>query len=243
MIEAINRHERIALQFSGGKDSLACLHLLRDNWHKIIVCWVNTGDAFPETLEQMRQIRNMVPHFREIRSDQRAQITATGWPVEVVPVTRTPLGRAFDGHNKQIMQPYSMCCGANIWEPLRLAMVGMGVTLIIRGTRISDPRKSSVRSGDVIDGVEYLHPIEGWSSDQVKAYLRDHGVELPGHYAYVNTSLDCRMCTAFLHENVGKMRYMREKHPADYQEIISRIREIHDATASEMRHIQAALEA
>jgi len=39
------------------------------------------------------------------------------------------------------------------------------------------------------------------------------------------------------------MRYMREKHPADYQEIISRIREIHDATASEMRHIQAALEA
>jgi len=31
------------LQLSGGKDSLACLYLLKPKWDDLIVAWVNTG--------------------------------------------------------------------------------------------------------------------------------------------------------------------------------------------------------
>ena len=49
-------HERVALELSGGKDSVACLYLLRHQLHKITVYWLNTGDAYPETLDVIHHL-------------------------------------------------------------------------------------------------------------------------------------------------------------------------------------------
>jgi len=35
------------LQFSGGKDSLACLYLLKPRWHEIMVLWLSTPAVLP----------------------------------------------------------------------------------------------------------------------------------------------------------------------------------------------------
>ena len=48
MQDFFNRHEKIALMFSGGRDSLACLELYRDYLDKMTLIWVNTGANFPE---------------------------------------------------------------------------------------------------------------------------------------------------------------------------------------------------
>lgn len=45
MKHIIDRHERVVLFFSGGKDSLTCLLLLRPYWDRLTVCWINTGAA------------------------------------------------------------------------------------------------------------------------------------------------------------------------------------------------------
>ena len=239
MMETIlDRHEKAVLQFSGGKDSLACLYLLQPWWGKVTVAWVNTGDVFPETIEQMAGIRAMVPNFLEIASNQPANIAEHGWPVEMLPLTRTPLGRMLDGHPHPLMQPYFSCCNVNIWTPLQQAMNDLKATLLIRGTRVAEARKSSVRSGTIIDGVEFLHPIEDWSSQQVKDFLGDR---LPAHYRDTDTSLDCVHCTGWLYENAGKMRYMAKHHPAAYEEVARRIREIRDASVAELAYIDGAL--
>lgn len=240
MLETVlARHERCALQFSGGKDSLACLYLLQPWWEKITVAWVNTGDPFPETVEQMAAIRAMVPNFLEVNSNQPANIAEHGWPVEALPMTRTPFGKLLDGHPHPIMQPYYNCCNANIWTPMQEAMNALNATLLIRGTRLEDPRKGIVRSGMKVGNVEFLHPIEEWSSAQVRDFLGDR---LPKHYAGTETSLDCMHCTAFLYENVGKMRYMAAKHPAVYDEVRRRLIDIRDATAAELSYIDGALD-
>ena len=72
LIKALGGHERIALQVSGGRDSLACFYLLKDAGllDKVTVYWVNTGDAFPETIEIMDLVRDMTPHFVEISGNQ-----------------------------------------------------------------------------------------------------------------------------------------------------------------------------
>ena len=49
--ELMDRHDIVVLQFSGGKDSTACLHLLEPWWDKVHVVWVNPGAPYPEMLE------------------------------------------------------------------------------------------------------------------------------------------------------------------------------------------------
>lgn len=234
-------HKKIVLSFSGGKDSLACLFLMREHWHDLSVVWVNTGDEFPETKIEAIRVAKMVPHFVEIKANQPEQIKRMGWPTEIVPITRTPAGRCLEGHSKQLLQSYLSCCYENRWLPMQQYIKSNGVTLVIRGTRLDDKRKSSVRHGDVVDGVEYWHPVESWSTDDVMKYLSEVDGGAPSHYRYTEASLDCVMCTACMHENTGKLRFMENFYPEEYAEVQSRIRHIRGAVSTELRHIRRAI--
>ena len=55
LTKLFNRHKKAVLSFSGGKDSLACLHLCRPYRDKLTVAWVNTGAAFPHIVEFVRK--------------------------------------------------------------------------------------------------------------------------------------------------------------------------------------------
>jgi phosphoadenosine phosphosulfate reductase len=78
MADVIARHERIVLQFSGGKDSLASLQMVRDHWAKITVAWVNSGDVFPETIELMDTVRARVPTSSKSRRISRSKSLTWG---------------------------------------------------------------------------------------------------------------------------------------------------------------------
>lgn len=233
------RHENIVLQFSGGKDSLACLYLLRPFWERISVLWINTGDAFPETLEQMRGIEALVPRFVEVRSTQPANLERYGPPADVLSAWDTPMGHMIDGDRPYRVQTPFACCAANIWTPLDQASRVLGATLVIRGQRNQETKKSPIRNGHVENGIEYCFPIETWTDGDVRGYLVEQGVELPAHYAFVNTSLDCQSCTAYLSENIGKFAYMRQRHPDLYAAVGKRLTYIRDAALAELRNVEA----
>ena len=55
LTKLFNRHQKAVLAFSGGKDSLVCLHLCRDYRDKIDVCWVNTGAMLPHMAAFIRK--------------------------------------------------------------------------------------------------------------------------------------------------------------------------------------------
>ncbi len=241
MEEAIKRHERIVLQFSGGKDSLACLHLARPFWDRLTVVWVNTGDAFPETLAQMSAVRTMVPHFFEAKSDQPAQIARAGWPSDVVSVSATAFGRHVSGETGPILQGYPACCGHNIWAPMQAAIAALGATLIIRGVRANDPRRGREEPGAVIDGVEFCFPLWNWTAEDVFDCLKSKCVALPDHYRYTKTSLDCQHCTAYLDENAEKMRYISMMHPEVSKEVQKRLKTIRSIVFADVNHITKAV--
>lgn len=177
------------LSFSAGKDSAACLYMLRENWHEIDVVWCNPGDPYPETVEYMNSIREMVPRFIEVKSDSRGWIKQHGHPVDFLPAHRA-LQRS--------MQSVWTCCGKNLWEPMHRFVHENGYKRVIRGQKASDSLKSPVMSGQVIDGVEYVFPLESWTDDDVLSYL---GPRLPPSYARRKTSLDCMRCTAYIADN------------------------------------------
>lgn len=229
------------LQFSGGKDSLACLHLLEPEWDQLTVAWVNTGAAFPETIAQMKEMAHMVPHFVEIQSQQ--SIDQEGYPVDVLPIASTAIGQQFEGAKGRKFQSRYACCGTALWGPTQRAMREMGATVIVRGQKKADERKSNIPSGTVIEGIRYEFPLEEWSDQDVIEYLASRGVALPANYGPMMTSLDCWNCTAYLNDNVGKFAYMRQHHPEKYrllQGVLSDLSQTLHQDLSPLRDIKAS---
>src|SRR6185437_3691241 len=91
-LSPLNHHEKIALSFSGGKDSLACLYLLRDHLHRLTVYHVDTGDLMPETQGIVSQVEAMCPNFVRIHSDARGRIAEYGYPTDLLPHSTHGIG-------------------------------------------------------------------------------------------------------------------------------------------------------
>lgn len=226
----------MALQFSGGKDSLACLYMYRKQWDELYVVWVNTGAAYPDVIEFMEGWKNRLPHFIEVKTNQPEQVKEHGWPSDVVPLRYTKMGRIVGMDSPFLIQGWMACCGENIWLPMREAIINLGVTTVIRGQRNDEARKGLLRNGEVVDGITYLYPIENWTAQAVFKYLHIVGAEIPAYYELEQTSRDCWDCTGFLDENRARIENLPEERR---REIKRRLALMSEAVAKESRWLTA----
>lgn len=227
MKTTIDRHDRIALQFSGGRDSIACLYLLRPWLDTITVYWLNTGAAYPETIASADHARALCPHFIEVDGNQPGVIGQYGFPSDIVPVSRTPIGLIGSGSHEQAVQDRYSCCARTIMLPLHQRMIDDGITLIIRGQKDADHMKGPLRSGMAEQGIEYLYPVEAWSAAQVDAYLAEQGAPVPRFYEMMDSTPDCMTCSAWW-EN-GAAKYLKRYHYPEYKEVQLRLDVINKA--------------
>ena len=207
----LDQHQRVALHFSGGKDSLAIAYLLRPYWDRLTFYHVDTGDLLPEVREIVGGIAREVPHFRHIQGDVTAWQAANGLPSDLMPTTNTPFGRALGFADRPLVDRFS-CCWSNIMEPMHRRMVADGVTLVIRGTKRSDMRRLPAESGDTGMGYHLWLPLLEWSDDEVFAYLREVGAPICRVYEHKVQSPECATCPAWWNE--GRAAYLGKHHPA-----------------------------
>ena len=239
--EIINKHAKISLLFSGGKDSMACLFLLKKYWNKINVMWVNTGAAFPETIEMMEYFKSILPIFTEIKSDQPNYINYFGLPSDVVPINKTLTGSFLLPNNETKINIYIDCCAANIWFPSYNAAKDYGATMIIKGTKSSDKQKSPIKSMDIVDGITHFMPIENWSNHDVLAYLKTQDFEIPDFYSLHDSSLDCWDCTAYCKNHIDKLNYMKNKHPEKHDKLIQKLCIVYKSIQEELNPMRQML--
>ncbi|WP_454845314.1 phosphoadenosine phosphosulfate reductase domain-containing protein [Ralstonia thomasii] len=244
--EAMETHSYPVLKFSGGKDSLACLYLLRPYWYRVTVLWANPGDPYPETVELMEHVAKMVPNFLEVPGPGyvKSHAAQQTYPADVVPWSATPLGRAcIPGSPMFKLHSPMECCAYNVWAPMQSIIKELGYDLVIRGERETEAHRPPIVHGmfDAQNGGTQLMPIRAWSKDEVLAYLRSQGVEVPRQYAYGMGSLDCMHCTAFLAEARGKLRYLRDFHPDAAVEYERRLRLIRSEQEHHIRLTKIAL--
>lgn len=225
-------HERVALQVSGGKDSLALLHMFKPYWDRLCVFWLNPGDPFPETVALMEKIKAEVPFFVEVAGRQREIIAQDGWPSDVIPHAYTTEGNFVFGPTRFKVQSRLSCCFRSMMLPMHERMKALGVTCILRGKRSEEKDKTPSRSGETHDGFELVYPLWDWTENDVLVYLEQAGIELPPSYDYAGHSLDCMSCTGWWGENLSK--WLEAKYPVQHTEYVRRITLIKQAVADQM---------
>jgi phosphoadenosine phosphosulfate reductase len=215
-----DRHERGALQFSGGKDSLSLVYLLRPYWDRLTLYHVDAGDLLPEVREIVDRVAAMVPDFRRIETDAAAWTAVAGLPSDLVPTSSTQAGMAM-GMSRQRIVDRMDCCAANLILPMHQRMLEDKVTLAIRGTKRADLRRLPAYNGDTTCGYELWLPLENWSHDEVFTYLR--AVDAPVCRVYENAvnAPECSTCTAWWSE--GRAAYLSRYHPDLYEKYQARL--------------------
>ncbi len=223
--ELIGHHERIALQFSGGRDSLALLLALRPYWPRLTVYYTNSGDPYPETKGLVDAVKHVVPRFVEIEGRVAGVHAEFGLPSDVLqPGVGYQFARTdIEGYVPLIDRHF--CCMKSIMEPMHERMKADGITLLLRGQRSEESTKSHVKSGEVIDGIQIAFPINDWTTQQVEQFIEQCGVPPPPFYAHgLTSSPDCMRCTAWLEH--GAHKYLSKVHPAVAAEVNERLAKI-----------------
>lgn len=240
MNEFLDRHEKIALMFSGGRDSIACLELYRAYLDKITVVWVNTGANFPEIEEYMDQLN--VPNFVEVRTNQPLSIELNGHPVDVLPVNYSSIGQAVTSHKNIKLRTYFDCCAENQWIPAHLKIEELGITCVIRGQRQAESHKNPIKSGEVLDGVEYVFPILNWSDQDVLEYLKSKNIEITERLSMSHSSLDCWNCTAYVADSKERFEYIKKHYPQEHEKVVNLLKKIDNVVTAELSKIRQITE-
>ena len=235
----ITENEKVAFQFSGGKDSLAALYFLRRFWPLMAVYWVDTGDSVPEVREVVERVRAEVPSFKVVQGQQPQTIQSFGWPADTVPADTEFMGAIALG-SKFVLQSRNHCCFQSLMLPMHKAMVDDGITLIVRGQKNSDKRKAPVRSGDKAGMATLWFPIADWTDEDVFAFLEKEGVPIPGFYSQLTSSPDCLTCSAYMDENRGE--FLRSRHPEAWETVHFRVKLISAALRESLAETTKFLE-
>jgi phosphoadenosine phosphosulfate reductase len=231
----LSAFKKPALQFSGGKDSLACLYLLKDQLEDITVYWCDTGDSCPETVEVVETVRPWIPNFAVIQGDVASWQAIHGKPVDLVPARAHFLGVAYGMSEVQLSNRFD-CCFQNLMRPMHERMLADGVDCVIRGTKLCDT--GTVPAEGATEFYNILLPIKDWTHEQVFAYLESVGAPKNSIYEhYTNISApECLNCTAWWDDN--KTQYLKAKHPeahARYQQNLKSIAIVVETHLADLR--------
>jgi 3'-phosphoadenosine 5'-phosphosulfate sulfotransferase (PAPS reductase)/FAD synthetase len=224
---------KTALQFSGGRDSLALLVHLRAEWKNFTVYFCDPGDTPEETLDLAALVEKKVPNF--VRVPGRVlQMHAVAWPTDLVPADSTKFGKAMGGDEIPLIDRYN-CCAQSIMRPLHEKMLEDGVELVLRGQRLSERIKSPMLSGTKSE-YEVQYPINGWSDMQVHDAIAFSEFPLPRFYRHgLSGAVDCKTCTAWWDH--GGQGYIRKHYPEAYAEVDRRMVFIRSAITKQLNHL------
>lgn len=227
-----------ALLFSGGRDSLVLLHILEPYLDGVLVVWVNTGAIYESTRKQMDQLRDSIPHFFEVTTDQPADIEKWGYPTDILPVRHDI---QLHGYLEPKLQTTYSCCAKNIWLPAQLALIDKKIETCYIGAREEESMKDHRWEG-MRAGITWKFPLRKWTKQMVLDYEIKHNLVVPPYYSPgpdgtggEEKSRDCWNCTGYLWERKQSIRalpfYQR-------QEVMDRLNRINMAVEQERATIE-----
>ena len=126
-------------------------------------------------------------------------------------------------------------------QPVYEFMVAIGSNLLIKGQRFEDELKDRISSGDKVGNLVIWHPIENWTTKEVKDYLVTKMEKIPAHLELKHSSMDCYDCTAYLEATQDRLFYMKKHHPEKLQELRLNLEVIRNAVLGPLESLDEIL--
>lgn len=224
-LSILARHERIAFSYSGGKDSTAVWHMLRNAGvlDRVTVYHTDTGDLLPEMRDVVSFYEAQTPHFVRIQKDVHAWIAENGLPTDLLPHSAHWAGQEMGEARIKLVGRYD-CCFANLMLPTYERIVADGNTLLIRGTKAVDMRRLPCGTGDVLNGIEFYYPLQYATHEEVFAYLAEQGARICRVYEHTTNAPECATCSAWWGER--RAEYLKRHHPELFRKYAARLRAV-----------------
>lgn len=242
---AVAEHEEGLIEFSGGKDSLAVLHLALPVKDKLKVLFVDTGDTFPHVMEFVVRTCEELGYSLEIVKPPvpvLEGIEQNGMPCDVLPMWAHPIAVGFLPYDRRpsvLLRTALECCAQHLYFPLQESVKRSAVSLVVRGSKGTDVH-ITLPDGSEVEGIEYVSPLWLWSDDEVMAYLHRQGVLLPLQYRHgCMHSLDCARCTAWggTEAELQRVKFTKEVYPEIYADWKDRMTRIHIETQRQLEAV------
>lgn len=240
LIHEAMRHfnRKMAVSFSGGKDSTVLLHLVRSLYPDVPAVFVNTGLEYPEIVKFVRRTKNVVwlrpkMRFKDVLEKYGYPVISkevSQWLFEIA-TTRSDKLRAKRMDQLSIKWCYMLnapfrvsnrCCDIMKKAPANAYTKETGNHYFI-GTMAcdSDFRMESIllHGCNAFDmGHPQSRPLAMWTEAHVWEYLRKFNVPYSPIYDMGYTRTGCMFCMFGLHMESYPNRFerMRETHPKLY---------------------------
>lgn len=238
LADIFDRHERVFLGFSGGKDSLALLHLCEPWRERVTLLWSNTGymaghmAAFVRGFGDRWRLVEVSPE-----RDMLADWEEHGTPVDVVAIEHL---EGLDWRTPRV-RPWPLCCAVNRTGPLAAYLARFGEPCaFLNGQRRSDRGTTPERMAGIMSpNVETVMLLWAWSTSDVLTYLAAQAIPLPPHHDVFQGSMECAICPADI--KPGRLRVLDrfEPHAAAFVRATARVSL--GLVAAKTREIEAVL--
>ena len=188
----------LPIAFSGGKDSLAVLHLALEVNPDIHVIYNNTTVEFPETLQ----------YVQELKKEWGFSLHVTNCPVSFF---KAVLERGWADHENR------WCCKPYKEEPAFQHMISQGFRAEITGTtRTESIYRRSLSPIKIPKKEPYIirvNPVYDWNEWEVWRYIRENGLHYNPLYDMGYRRIGCWCCPI---NGWTHYRRLKKTHPKLY---------------------------
>lgn len=247
--------QRPVIWVSGGKDSLALLHMCQPWRHRLCVMHTVVDDTWPGLRDNLEQCLNDWGFLRSIftvpLTDFQTFVREAGWPVEVTP-------QRYDGRHLSPQRQFSdprmvswwLCTLTRCIMPLVHATNSYNADVVLTGTLgrtgalgadMPVDRTRGLKFRGVYNWVRYA-PTDEWTDEQVYAYIDQHAIPLPPHYTIKRRRMDyrwpeCLSCTW----QPEHWQMLKAHYPEEYAKRWPQVAPVFAALKEEMARLQTRI--
>lgn len=215
--------DRVAVAFSGGRDSLVALHLALQMKPDVPVVFINTGIEFPETLAYVRQLaKDWNLNFYEIKPRVNFWRLAEEQGLPVAGRGNTTFMR--DLAEKAGVKLSNSCCRRMKETPARQFYRKHGIEGVITGLRVRESLMRKLNFADYgalryssIYGTLVAWPLYAWTDKDISEYIKVNKLPLNSLYQMGYQRVGCWACLQDMLHKDSRLFTLRQHHPKMYE--------------------------
>lgn len=239
MIEAALGKGKAAIAWSGGKDSTALLHMVRQHDPDILVVWNNTGVEFPETYKfvmRMKEEWDLTLIVAKPKVTFWWCVDRFGWPLLGKEMSSSSAHRRAGFHPTlskrkrkaaMVANISSYCCDYLKEKPMRELCRAEGVKVQIIGCLVQESRQRQLvwlQLGDFYqrkkDKMWITWPLAAWSDNEIWDYHRENDLPYCELYNMGHKRNGCWPCGMDIGFDNNHLSRLRISHPKLWRHII-----------------------